>query len=234
MIKPEVARVGSVAAYGIGIVHLLFILVTILEPSTRTVDEMMQVLAEKPIYHYLRMGGFALIALLFIPVIAALRDVLEETNAGIVRWATAIGYIGCAGTIINRLRLLTLVPLRARAYVQGDEVVQTAILYNWEGNSLDPAGWLQYGAIGLWLFIISQVALREGQTFTRGWAYLGLVGAVLYFAVFLSLLAFPVLQPPAATLGGIIVAPLWAILTGRRLKSLALPARDLGARREAV
>lgn len=219
----DVSRVGAAAAVGIGVVYLIVGINTLVNPIyVNDFDDMAIRLAEAPLGHYIRSFGFATISVLFIPVMSALAGALGHVRTALVQCATVIGYFGCAGTIMSTLRVLRLAPLRAQTYVMGDETVRAAIRYNWVGNSLDPDGWMQFGAVGTWLLVISLVALREGRLFPKGWAWLGVAASAIHFAILLSFLAIPEVEGVAALLGAFIFAPIWGFWTGLVLRRLSI------------
>lgn len=219
--RSDVIRIGGESAVAVAVLYVMVGFNSVVAPNPQTFEAMMRTLVESPIYHYVWMIGFALIAICFIPAMMAMQVVLGDPRAGLMRWATIIGYMGCAGTIMSTTRLLYVAPLRARAFLEGDEVVRAVIQYSWTANDLDPVGWMQYGAVGAWLLVASLVALREGKLFPRGWSYLGIAGAIIHFAILASYIAFPQIQALAAFLGAFVIAPIWGIWTGRELRRLS-------------
>lgn len=214
----DVARFGGFSATVVAIAYVVVSLNHLLSPAAGTPLELMQLLVQNPASHYVSTLGFALIALMMIPVITAMAERLVHVSPGLVRWAAAIGYIGCAGTVMNHLRMLRLVPLRAKVFVEGDEMVRSAIQYNWLGNSLDPDGWLLFGAFGLWTLVMAFAALREGSLFPRTYGYLGLATAGLFIMALLGSLSAPALGTVAAGVGGLVIGPVWFVWTGVLLR----------------
>lgn len=218
----SITRFGGICAILAAPVYLVQGIVFFLRPATGSVEAAMQLLATAPLYHYIETVGFALSALLLVAVITAMTESLQHLNAGLLRWAAAIGYIGSAATIISSLRLVRLAPLRASAYLQGDEMVRTAIAYNWVGNSLDPYGWLQFGAAGIWLLITAYIVVQDGQLFPRAHGYLSMAGGAVYLLIVVGdNFGVPTLQITGAVLGGILVGPVWAVWTGILLRRRA-------------
>lgn len=209
----DVIRTGGACAVIVAVLYAVVGINHFLWPATASPEALMQVLVDRPIYHYIDTLGFALIAILLIPVITATGGLLQPVHAGLSRWATMIGYIGCAGTMMNNFRMLQLVPRRAAVFIEGDETVRAAIQYNWLGNSLDPYGWLQFGFFGFWLLVVAFLVLRQGNGFPRGYGYLALVAACLNLMILATNLSLPIPASLLAALSGIVVGPAWAIST---------------------
>ena len=105
----------------------------------------------------------------------------------------------------------------AAAYVKGDAVTKAAIEVSGP-FSLDPQGWLSFGAVGLWLLVVSLLALRAG-TWPKLLAYVGIATAVAYWLVVAGFVFNQeTLFTIAAALGGVILAPIWYIWAGLRLR----------------
>ncbi|MFZ5826624.1 MAG: hypothetical protein ACOY94_20225 [Bacillota bacterium] len=217
----SVIRFGGTSAILAGIVYVAVGILFFLQPATDSVEATMQMLATNPLHHYLYSLSFAVIAALLLAVIMALTETLQHLT-GLLRWAAAIGYIGCAGSVMSQLRLLKLAPLRASVYMEGDEMIRTAIQYNWVGNSLDPYGWLQFGAVGIWLLLTAYVVVTDGQILPRANGYLGMAVGAVHLAALVGInLGVPALQAASAVLGGILLGPAWAVWTGLLLRRRA-------------
>jgi len=75
--------------------------------------------------------------------------------------------------------------------------------------SIDPHMWLGYGLVGIWIFTISFVALRQ-RIQPRMLGLLGIAGGLLYFFIeFGTILNSELLITLAAGIGAMIVGPLW-------------------------
>lgn len=216
----QVARLGGTSAIGVAVLFPVISVNHLFRPAAVTPVEVMEQLVSNPIYHYVNALGFALVALLMIPVITALSQSLQQVNAGWVRWAAIVGYIDSASTMMTHFRLLRLVPIRAQAFMEGDEMVRAAIQYNWFGNSLDPDGWLFFGGFGFFLLVIAWAALRVESRFPRAYGHVSLVTAgILVLA--LGRIAAPALGQVVAGLGGLVLAPIWSAWTGILLRRTA-------------
>jgi hypothetical protein len=84
--------------------------------------------------------------------------------------------------------------------------------------ALDPQNWLSFGAVGLWVLVVSLLALRIGA-WPKLLSYAGIATAVAYWLIVVgSVLNLEALFTIAAALGGIILAPVWYIWTGLKLR----------------
>jgi hypothetical protein len=82
---------------------------------------------------------------------------------------------------------------------------------------LDGQGWLGFGAVGLWVLVVSILALR-GSTSSKILAYVGFALAITYFLVVVSLaLNLATMLEIVAGIGGVILAPIWFIWMGLKL-----------------
>lgn len=221
MMRSDIARVGGAAAIAFGIV---FVIVTLNRAAMPTnSEEWVRFVAETPLSYYIDTLGFALVSILMIPVITAVSDELMHLNAGAVRWTSILGYIGCAGNIMEVFRYLQVDPYQARLFLEGDELIQTILIYSTVPDGRDMDGWMLYGAVGIWFLVIAIVALRHQRgehPFSRAWGYLGVFAAIIHF-VALASRAWPVLSAPAGILGGLIGAPIWGIVTWQNLRRVA-------------
>ena len=104
----------------------------------------------------------------------------------------------------------------AAAYVAGDAATKAALAPVWR-STLDPYGIFGYGAVGVWILVISALALRSSRL-PRPLSYVGLVYGVL-------LLLIPVALLTGATTSLLIVVvvlsaiarPIWWIWSGLQL-----------------
>lgn len=181
-------------------------------------DQFWSTMAENPTAHLLVHWAFALGALLALAAVAAISEVVRPANEGWVRWTRYLALLGFAVMAITNFRALAVEPALAQAYVAGNASTQAAIVATTPLIDLNPQGWLGFGAVGVWLLVLNLLALRE-DTWPKTLAYVGIVGAILYWFVVAGLaLGVPLLTAIAAGLGGIIVAPVWYIWMGLRLQ----------------
>jgi hypothetical protein len=161
----------------------------------------------------------ALGALAGIAAVLAISERVRSVNDGWVRWTSTLAIIGLAIAALDDLRFLALTPARAAAYVQGGAAVRAALTVPGALEGLDPHHWLRLGAVGLWVLVVNLLALRA-RTWPAPLAIVGIAVALVYWLAVAGI----VLQIHAAiTLvagaGAIILAPLWYIWLGLRLRT---------------
>ncbi len=174
-------------------------------------NEYWQALAEAPIARAAFLFAFASAGALAYCALPALASLMAP-NVGAIRHAAALGQLGFAVTAISYFRLLSGEATRAAAYASGDDAVRKAI-----GSfsiSLDPKGWLIFGAVALCLLGLNAAALRF-RTLPTPVALLGLAGAGCYGLAFWGqLTGQPNLTALAAGVGAIGIGPLWWLSLG--------------------
>jgi hypothetical protein len=161
---------------------------------------------------------FALTSLLAIAAVLAISASVRTVHDGWARWTSTLAIIGQTVNTIDNIRRAVLDPAKAMAYVQGDAAVKAALTVPGALQGLDPQGWLRLGAVGLWILVVSLLALRGG-TWPMLLASLGIVGAIVYsLAVIAQVVQTPPLLVILAGVGGIILLPIWYIWLGLRLR----------------
>ena len=153
-------------------------------------------------------GG--LLALAVVPMIS---QKVRAQPGGWVGWTNNLALLGFGVLVIDNLRLLALRPTQALIYSQGDAITRRALELNGP-FSLDPDGWLKFGAIGLWVLVVSTVSLRR-KIFPEFLSYIGVFLGLTYWMMMLGIiLKQPGVLNNVAIVGGIILAPIWFIGIG--------------------
>jgi hypothetical protein len=120
---------------------------------------------------------------------------------------------------IDWFRRLALDPARAAAYVQGDAAVKAALTVPGVLQGLDLQAWLRFGAVGVWILVVSLLALRGGA-WPKPLAYVGIGVAITYWLIVASnVLQIQLFTAIVAGVGGVILAPTWYIWLGLRLRT---------------
>jgi len=158
----------------------------------------------------------ALYSVFAIGAVLAISETVRAANEGWVRWTSTLAIIGFAVNLINGVQRLALDPAKATAYVQGDAAVKAALTVPGAVQSLDPQDWLRFGAVGVWVLVVSLLALRGGA-WPQPLAWLGIGVALVYWVFVVG----QVVQSQTLILvgvGGAIIAPIWYIWLGLRLR----------------
>lgn len=168
----------------------------------------------------------ALGVLFGIAAVLAISESVRAVNEGWVRWTSTLAILGLAIAAIDDLRFLALMPGRAAAYVQGDAAVKAALTVPGILEGIDPQHWLRLGAVGLWVMVVSLLALRSG-TWPKLLAYAGIGAAIAYWLAVVGIVfQIPSVITIIAGLGAIFLAPLWYIWLGLRLRKVGLGGTD--------
>lgn len=163
-------------------------------------------------------GVFALGSLFAIAAVLAIAASVRSANAGWVMWTTTLAIIGTAVNAVDAIRRVSLDPARATAYVQGDAAVKAALTVPGALQGVDPQAWLKAGVFGVWVLVVSLLALRGG-TWPKVLAFVGIgVAIVAWLTVVGEVAQTQSLFVILAGAGGIIVIPLWYIWLGLRLR----------------
>lgn len=100
----------------------------------------------------------AVFALAMIPAVSA---TVQHLNEGWVRWTSTLATIAFAVVTVDNYWPIVYTEARARAYETGTEAVRAALSIPGSPQWIDVQGWLAYGAVGLWLLVISLLVLRS-------------------------------------------------------------------------
>ena len=174
--------------------------------------------AADPLPSMLQYTVAALGAVLGLAVVPAISGIVRARSTDLVRWASALAYLGFAAVLFDSVRFLTYQPARAALFAAGDATVQTTVLVSDPLLYLDAQGWFGFGGVGLWVAIISFLAWREGR-FGHPLACLGMAVAAAYWIVVAGFVTTNELLFTAAAVAGSVVGPIWFVWLGLRLLS---------------
>jgi len=159
---------------------------------------------------------FALGAVLALGALPAISEAVRPLSEGWARWAANLAYLGFAVTALDFFRFWSIQAYRASVFVGGDASTQAAI--DATGQGLDPQGWLGFGGVGVWVLVVSLLAIRA-NVWPRTLSYLGIAVAVMYWLVVVSnVFGIDILLSIVAGFGGVILAPIWYIWVGLLLR----------------
>jgi len=215
-------RLGGICSILVGVSFIVAAAVYFLLPAEqqeacRCPEKFLVSMAQNPTMHIVSYLVLALGALLGIAAVLAISDNVRSVNEGWVRWTSTLAIIGLALQAVDQLRLLALNPARAAAYVTGDAAVKAALTVPGATEYLDQQAWLRFGAVGLWVLIVSVLALHGG-VWPKLLAYLGIALAIAYWLVVAAeVIQTQLLIAILAGIGGVIILPIWYIWLGVRL-----------------
>ena len=215
------SKLGGNCSLLLGILYLLIGVTYLLLPAdqkqTSATDKFLLSFAQNPTTQMIQFWVFALSGLIGIAVVLAVSEGVRSANEGWVRWTSNLAVLGFAVVAINNFRNIAFQPGRAAAYVEGDAVTKTVIELGGPFG-LDPQNWLGFGAVGLWVLVVSLLALRTGS-WPKLLSYAGIATAAAYWLIVVgSVLNLEALFTISAALGGIVLAPIWYIWTGLKLR----------------
>jgi hypothetical protein len=157
----------------------------------------------------------AIVGILGIAVVPAVTGIVRDLNEGWTRWVSTLAIIGFAVSSIGYLLSLERLPRIAAAFVAGDASTKAALAVTWKA-SIDLFGLWGYGAVGLWVLVVSVLALRASR-FATWLAALGIVVGLVYLLVPIGtvLKIQPLLTVSAAA--GALLGLIWYLAVGLRL-----------------
>jgi len=221
----SLAKLGGTCSILVGVSYALVGIAYLLQPAELQAGDLAQfwpTLAQNSTMNTLFHWASALVAVFAIAAVAAISEAVRPANEGWVRWTSGLAYLGYAVMATSHFRSLAVYRTVAAWYVASDASVQAGIgTLGYLLFDLDPQGWLGFGGVGLWLLVVNLLALRRG-IWPKTLAYVGIAFAILGWLVVAGIvLEIPLLLAIAAGLG-LIVAPIWFIWMGLRLRRTGL------------
>lgn len=211
----SVFKLGSIASIIVGISYVVIGITGVLFPSNlggvpNALSPFMYWDANKTMLltQWWAMFIGAVFALAMIPAVSA---TVQHLNEGWVRWTSTLAMIAFAVSMLDNYWSIVYTDARAHAFITGSEAIQATLSVPGAPQVLDAQGWLANGAVGLWAFVISVLALRH-QVWHKGLAYLGIFGAFVYFLGLLALVIPAFVYSGGSVYVGVlgaVVAPIW-------------------------
>jgi len=160
------------------------------------------------ILNYLSVGLTAVFGLGTVDPITSYKGAQEY---GVIQWTKKLAYVGFSVLALANFKVLTVKPNMAEVYSAAAESEKNIILTMDPYISFSPNGIIIHGFVGLWILLISILAIRR----QRGSIFCNFMGVIL--GGVLILMTVPVLTPLfAAVLNTVegLLAFLWFGLTG--------------------
>ncbi len=223
----SIAGVGALAAFGLALAYVATGIAAILMPPALQgrpdvgPHEFWMALASDPTAHLAFHWSWIAAGVCGIGAVPAISLLVWTAEPGIVLWTGTAAFTGFA--VLARSHLMEVafdrrvIPL----YAHADPAVQSAV-HVVAGLALDvPDGVLTYGAIGVWVGVVSWLGLRD-RGLPRAVACLGLAAALTYLAGLVGY-AFAVrpLLVVSIGVGGLVLVPAWYAALGVLLRAAA-------------
>jgi hypothetical protein len=223
----SLARMGSLAAFGLAASYLASALAAALMPSALQgrpdvgPHEFWTVLSQRPHAHLALHWAFVAAGFCGLAAVPAVSRLVYAAAPGAVVWSGAAAWLGFATLARSHLMEAAfdrkVIPHYATATPAYQEAVHVAA-----GLALDvPDGVLTYGAIGAWVVVICALGLRS-RRLPRGACWLGFAAGATYLA---GVLGYGLLVRPlivvAVGVGGALLAPAWFAWLGCVLRRRA-------------
>ena len=220
MNDPSIRQMGAFASFGVALAYFLSGVCAVLMPPELqgrpdiTPHQFWTVLSQHPTAHLSFHWAWVLAGICGIASVPSISLLVWSAHRGAALWSGLAALLGFA--VMARSHLMEvawdrkIIPL----YQTADPAFQQAV-HVVAGLALDvPDGVLTYGAVGVWVAVISFLSLRQ-QTQPSSFAYLGFAtGAALLAGV----VGYGLLMRPfiviAVGVGGFVLVPAWFIFAG--------------------
>jgi hypothetical protein len=228
----SILKLGSVAAIGLALAYVATGVTAILMPPELQgrpdigPHEFWTVLARDPSAHLAFHWSWITAGLLGLAVVPAVSLVVWPAAPGAVLWAGTAAFFGFGVMARSHLMEVAFDRRIIPVYAHADPAFQQAV-HVVAGLALDvPDGVLTYGAIGVWVAVVSWLGLRD-RLLPPAVAWLGFAAAVTYLA---GLLGYAFVIRPLLVVsigvGGLFLVPAWYAALGLMLRAAAGRAVD--------
>jgi len=183
--------------------------------------EFWTVLARDPAAHLAFHWAWIAAGILGLMTVPAISLLVWHVHPGAVLWSGMLASVGFAVMARSHLMEQAFDRRIIAVYAHADPAFQQAV-HVVAGLALDvPDGVLTYGAVGVWVLVVSRLARRD-RLLPPLVSMLGLAAAATYFAGVVGY-AFEVrpLLVLSIGVGGLVVVPAWYTMLGRILRASA-------------
>ena len=224
---PSIARFGGLAAFGVALAYVASAICAVLMPAALqgrpdvTPHEFWTVLSETPTAHLAFHGTWIAAGFFGLGAVPAISLLVWEANPGLVLWSGGAALVGFAVMARSHLMEIAFDERIIAVYRHADPAFQQAV-HVVAGLALDvPDGFLTYGAVGVWVAVVSALGLRR-RLLPAPVCLLGFVASLTYLAGVLGyMLTLRPLVVVAVGVGGLLVIPVWYASLGVLLRRRA-------------
>jgi hypothetical protein len=222
MADKSVARLGGVASIAVGGLYLLIAITFLVVPAeqqggsgTGDLIRFFPSFHVNPTPMMVLFAEFTLCAVLAMAAVPAIARLVRDVNEGLSRWTSNLALLGFAIVAVYYVQMIAESPSRAAAFVAGDSSTRAALAIP---SGVDPQFLLRYGATGLWIFVVSVLALK-GNKLPKILAAIGILAAAMYWLLAATdvLGMAATLRTVVAIVGGVVAGPIWYIWVGSAL-----------------
>lgn len=204
------AFLAAIAAAIVGISHFLMPRAQ-LHFATGVTEAFFESLAEGSGAFRMHYWSFVVATVAFTVIVMGGRQLVATPRSLFYRVAEVWALVGLSVTAIDFALMQSKALNMAASFGHLDVPARSAVVAIGLPH-LDPTGLFGFGLFGLWLAAFSWAA-RGALGSALPWV--GILGAVLYEAVFLgSLVHRPMLIDLGAGFGGVVIAPVWSVWLG--------------------
>ena len=204
---------GVICSFSVGILYVLVGVTHLLLPRDQLrgaggVDShFFESLANNSTVFSLHYWIVVVLSVLSVAVILSLFELLRDHRSVIVTWAVVIGLFGTGLSLLDFAYVGVTAPRLARLFVSAPQEIRSALLISGL-RTIDPC-FLSWGLMGIFAFTINAYLYRY-KIVKHVLGYIGLIGGVFYFLLFLgSLFQLSLLIDLSAVFGGVVLAPIW-------------------------
>ena len=223
----SLARVGSLAAFGLAAAYLASgVAAALMPPELQgrpdvTPHVFWTVLSQQPLAHLAYHGCFVAAGIFGLAAVPTISSLVATAHRGLVLWSGSAAWLGFAVLARSHLMELAFDRKVIPHYLTATPAYQEAV-HVVAGLALDvPDGFLTYAAIGAWVTCVSWLGL-SAQRLPRRLCVLGFAAGSLYLAgwVGYSFGLRPLIVLSVGAGGGLVV-PAWFAWLGLVLRRRA-------------
>ena len=209
-------RIGPTLCFLLGLAFLAAMVTFLLLPDTFYGDSgygaYFEAVAANPTMEIASWWARAFVGLFGLGAVMAISGRVERLDeSGLVRYTSAIAYLGFAAFALERFKVMGIVPELAEVYAAASEPVRASLAANFHLIFIDHGGWLSFTGVGVWLIAVSWVGMRS-EALPKALATLGLLTGIV--SLFVPLESVSEIVVPAAYL----LAPIFYIWMGLALR----------------